>query len=121
MLFFKKIFFILPKNLHLQLSLIFFGILIGVLFELISLGLIFPVLTILIVPEKLATINFFQPLYYFIVNKNLSDLIKYISIFFLIVILVKVTILLIVNYYKSKIYLKFSNILSENLFKIYLL
>ena len=40
--FLKKIIFIIPKNFHLSLIAILFGILITVLLELLGIGLILP-------------------------------------------------------------------------------
>lgn len=118
--FLKKIIFIIPKNFHLSLIFILFGILITVLLELIGISLILPVLTAIIVPEKLLSFQLLAPLHSYITKLELIDLVKNVSVIFLLIIIIKVFLLFIINYLRSKTYFKIINLLTKKLFSKYL-
>ena len=118
--FLKKIIFIIPKNFHLSLIAILFGILITVLLELLGIGLILPALTAIIVPEKLLSFKLLAPLHSYITNLELIDLAKKVSVTFVLIIIIKVFLLFLINYLKSKTYFKIINFLTKKLFSKYL-
>ena len=118
--FLKKIRFIIPKEFRLRLLFIFFGLFITVILELLGISLIFPVLTAIIVPEKLLSYELLSPLHGYITNLETIDLVKNVSIIFLFIITIKVFLLFVINFLRSKIYFNMISVLSKKLFNKYL-
>ena len=116
MQFLKKIKFIIPKEFRLSLLFVFFGLLITVFLELLGIGLIFPVLTAIIVPEKLLSYELLSPLHGYITKLDTIDLMRNVSIIFLLIITIKVFLLFVINFLRSKIYFNMISIFRTTLF-----
>tara|TARA_B100000886_G_scaffold144974_1_gene98581 strand:+ start:12767 stop:14512 length:1746 start_codon:yes stop_codon:yes gene_type:complete len=116
----KKILFLIPKNLHLKTTLIFIFFFVNAFLELLGIGLILPVISILSDGQStFYNINFekyFSDLVFF----NNLDFKYIVLILLLFVFTIKIIFSLFLNWYQSTFLTEINTKISSNLFKNYI-
>ena len=100
----KKTYEILPKEFRFKVILIFLSSFLAVIFDVLSIALILPLVTILINPDNLSFLNKYFNFDNLISSLDKGDFIIYgVSIFALLIFL-KVVALILLNIYKANFY-----------------
>ena len=117
---FNLIILVLNKSQRNILALLLFMLLIGMLFEILGIGLLFPILTALTSPEKLKELELAKLILEKISINSNQEIINY-SLFFLCIIYsVKSIYLLYLNYFQNKFISNLSVDISNKIFHLYI-
>ena len=116
----KKISELVSKRQSRGLILLTFLLFIGMIFEIIGLGIIIPLLEAIVDPEKIKNTinNFFNN--DLILNITNKQLIYYLLIIVVVIYFVKSSFLILLSYFQNKIIVNLNTYLSTNLFSKYL-
>ena len=116
----KKISELVSKRQRKGLILLTFLLFIGMIFEIIGLGIIIPLLEAIVEPEKVRnSLNNFLTSD-LIVNITDRQLIYYILIFVVVIYFIKSSFLIFLSYFQNKLIVNLNTYLSTNLFSKYL-
>ena len=116
----KKISQLISKRHKRGLILLTFLMFIGMIFEILGLGIIIPLLEAIVEPEKIKNSinNFFGN--DLILNISNKQLIYYLLIIVVIIYFIKSSFLIILSYFQNKLIVNLNTYLSTNLFSKYL-
>lgn len=117
---FKKINNILNQNQKNRMFILFFMLIIGMIFEVLGIGLLLPIITSIINPEKIMGYTLINDLILFFNIKSELEFIKYLLLLLIIVFLIKSIYLLFLSYYQNNFISKLTVDTSDILFKNYL-
>ncbi len=119
--FFNKILYIIPNSLRFKIILFFISLIMGVLLELISLGMIFPIVGTLFSSE-VKLLNFdFLPYFQKLSDLLNQDLILVVLGILFVIFFIKSLFFLYLLWFQNTFSEKISNLMSSNLFKKYLI
>ena len=116
----KKTYEILPKEFRFKVILIFLSSLLVVLFEVLSIALILPLVSILINPDGLSFLNQYSNYTDLIALLDKDDVIIYGVLSFVVLIFLKVIALVFLNVYKANFYYKVRIKMTDLLYHKYL-
>lgn len=119
-MFFKKLFFIIPKSKKNKLVYLLFLVIIGMGFEMLGLGLLIPALTIMLDSNIQDTYPFIKPYLDYIGNPNQDSLIVGGMLTLCLVYLLKSLFLVYLSWEQSKFTSNLQSELSSSLYEIYL-
>lgn len=117
---FKKVFFLLSKKKQKEISVLFLLLFFGIIFEMGSLGILFPVFELLLDNEIFLKYPILNKLYVFFGNPSQSEIVIFTMLFLLIVFLLKNIFLLFLTWKQSRFAIELSEELNNKLFKGYL-
>ena len=116
----KKISELVSKRQRKGLILLTFLLFIGMIFEIIGLGIIIPLLEAIVEPEKVrSSLNNFLASD-LIVNITDRQLIYYLLTFVVVIYFIKSLFLILLSYFQNKLIVNLNTYLSTNLFSKYL-
>ncbi len=116
----KKINNILNQKQKKRLFVLFFMLLIGIIFEVLGVGLLLPIITSIINPEKIMGYKLIKDLILFLNIKSEVEFVKYSLLLLIIVYFIKSIYLLFLSYYQNNFISKLTVDTSDFLFKNYL-
>jgi ABC-type multidrug transport system fused ATPase/permease subunit len=116
----KKIYKLLPNSKKRRLYFLFILVVIGMFLEVLGLGSLIPILTIITSDDLLLNYPFLNPVVDFLGNPDSDKLILYALILLIIVFSLKAFFLVFVSWHQSKFSAELSASLSRNLFLGYL-
>ena len=116
----KKIFFLLSKQKQNEIKFLFVLLLFGIILEMSSLGILFPVFELLLDNEVFLKYPILNKLYLFFGNPSQSEIVIFTMLFLLIVFLLKNIFLLFLTWKQSRFAIELSEELNNKLFKGYL-
>ena len=119
-MFFKKLFFIIPKSKKNKLIYLFFLLIVGMGFEMLGLGLLIPALTIMLDSNIQDSYPFIKPYLDYIGNPSQDKLIIWGMLTLCVVYLLKSLFLVYLSWEQSKFTSNLQSELSSKLFQIYL-
>jgi len=117
---FKKINKILNEKQKAQTLLLFILLLIGMVFEVLGIGLLLPIITSIISPEKIMGYEIIKELILFLDIKSEVEFVKFSLLFLIVIYLIKSIFLLYLSYFQNKFISKLTVDTSDILFKNYL-
>ena len=119
--FFNKILYIIPNSLRFKIILFFMSLIMGVLLELISLGMVFPI-TGTLFSSEVKLLNFdFLPYFQKLSDLLNQDLILVVLGILFVIFFIKSLFFLYILWFQNTFSEKISNLMSSNLFKKYLI
>ena len=116
----KKTYEILPKEFRFKVILIFLTSFLAVIFDVLSIALILPLVTILINPDNLSFLNKYFNFDNLISSLDKGDFIIYGVSIFVLLIFLKVVVLILLNIYKANFYYKVKIKMTSLLYQKYL-
>ena len=116
----KKTYEILPKEFRYKVILIFLTSFLAVIFDVLSIALILPLITILINPDNLSFLNKYFNFDNLISLLDKGDFIIYGVSIFVLLIFLKVVVLILLNIYKANFYYKVKIKMTSLLYQKYL-
>lgn len=116
----KKTYEILPKEFRFKVILIFLTSFLAVMFDVLSITLILPLVTILINPDNLSFLNKYFNFDNLISSLDKGDFIIYGVSIFVLLIFLKVVVLILLNIYKANFYYKVKIKMTSLLYQKYL-
>ncbi|MEE2723723.1 MAG: ABC transporter ATP-binding protein [Bacteroidota bacterium] len=116
----KKINNILNQKQKKRLFVLFFMLLIGMIFEVLGVGLLIHIITSIINPEKIMGYKLIKDLILFLNIKSEVEFVKYSLLLLIIVYFIKSIYLLFLSYYQNNFISKLTVDTSDFLFKNYL-
>ena len=116
----KKINNILNQKQKKRLFVLFFMLLIGMIFEVLGVGLLLPIITSIINPEKIMGYKLIKDFILFLNIKSEVEFVKYSLLLLIIVYFIKSIYLLFLSYYQNNFISKLTVDTSDFLFKNYL-
>jgi ABC-type multidrug transport system fused ATPase/permease subunit len=117
---FKKVFFLISKKKKKELILLSLLLFVGIIFEMGSLGILFPVFELLLNNQIFDKYPFLNDIYIFFGNPTQSQIVIFVMISLLITFLLKNIFLLFLTWKQSKFAIELSEELNNKLFKGYL-
>ena len=117
---FKKVFFLISKKKKKELILLSLLLFVGIIFEMGSLGILFPVFELLLNNQIFDKYPFLNNIYIFFGNPTQSQIVIFVMISLLITFLLKNIFLLFLTWKQSKFAIELSEELNNKLFKGYL-
>ena len=116
----KTAFSIIPSFMRLKLIFIIFLILTSGLIELFSIGIIFPILSILIDPRDVEFLGLSVNFKELFLNMNSYELVLYVVIIFNLIIFFKNVLLYLTQYLKVRFFVNLNTDISGNMYKKYM-
>lgn len=117
---FKKVNNILNRNQKKRILLLIFMLLIGMVFEVLGIGLLLPIITSIINPEKIMGYTLIKDLIIFLNIKSEVEFVKYSLLILVIVYFIKSIYLLFLSYFQNNFISKLTVDTSNFLFRSYL-
>lgn len=117
---FKKINKILNEKQKAQILLLFILLLIGMVFEVLGIGLLLPIITSIISPEKIMGYKIIKELILFLNIKSEVEFVKFSLLFLIVIYFIKSIFLLYISYFQNKFISKLTVDTSDILFQNYL-
>lgn len=117
---FKQINKILNQNQKKRIFILFFMLLVGMIFEVLGIGLLLPIITSIINPEKIMGYSIIKDLVLFLNINSEVEFIKYSLFFLILVYLIKSIYLLFLSYFQNNFISKLTVDTSDLLFENYL-
>jgi ATP-binding cassette, subfamily B, bacterial PglK len=117
---FKKVFFLLSKNKQKEIKFLLVLLFFGIIFEMGSLGILFPVFELLLNNEVFQKYPFLNNIYNFFGNPSQSKIVIFTMISLLVTFLLKNIFLLFLIWKQSKFAIELSEELNNKLFKGYI-
>ena len=117
---FKKINKILNEKQKAQTLLLFIFLLIGMVFEVLGIGLLLPIITSIISPEKIMGYKIIKELILLLDIKSEVEFVKFSLLFLIVIYLIKSIFLLYLSYFQNKFISKLTVDTSDILFQNYL-
>ena len=117
---FKKINNTLNEKKKKQTLLLFFMLLIGMVFEVLGIGLLLPIITTIVSPEKIMGYKIIKELNLFLDIKSEVEFVKFSLLFLIVIYFIKSIFLLYLSYFQNKFISKLTVDTSDFLFKNYL-
>ena len=99
----RKVYYIIPRDFRNKVLLLFLSIVIGMFLEVFGIGILLPVLSAILKPEKLLLNPLFSPIFDFLKITNTEQLVQISLTGLLIIYIVKGVFLLLTNYFQNKI------------------
>lgn len=116
----KQINKILNQNQKKRMFILFFMLLVGMIFEVLGIGLLLPIITSIINPEKIMGYSIIKDLVLFLNIKSEVEFVKYSLLFLILVYLIKSIYLLFLSYFQNNFISKLTADTSDLLFENYL-
>ena len=116
----KQINKILNQNQKKRIFILFFMLLVGMIFEVLGIGLLLPIITSIINPEKIMGYSIIKDLVLFLNIKSEVEFVKYSLLFLILVYLIKSIYLLFLSYFQNNFISKLTVDTSDLLFENYL-
>jgi ATP-binding cassette, subfamily B, bacterial PglK len=116
----KQINKILNQNQKKRMFILFFMLLVGMIFEVLGIGLLLPIITSIINPEKIMGYSIIKDLVLFLNIKSEVEFVKYSLLFLILVYLIKSIYLLFLSYFQNNFISKLTVDTSDLLFENYL-
>ena len=117
---FKKIFFLLTDKQKKELFILIFLLLIGMLFEMIGIGILIPALSLMINPEILKNYQFFNSFSNYFHSYSTQNIILFGLSILLLVNILKTIFIIFLGWRQSRFSITVSSELSQKLFSGYL-
>jgi len=116
----KQINKILNQNQKKRIFILFFMLLVGMIFEVLGIGLLLPIITSIINPEKIMGYSIIKDLVLVLNIKSEVEFVKYSLLFLILVYLIKSIYLLFLSYFQNNFISKLTVDTSDLLFENYL-
>ena len=116
----KQINKILNQNQKKRMFILFLMLLVGMIFEVLGIGLLLPIITSIINPEKIMGYSIIKDLVLFLNIKSEVEFVKYSLLFLILVYLIKSIYLLFLSYFQNNFISKLTVDTSDLLFENYL-